>query len=292
MISDIQFVDVHQSKLFAYAATVPFFQKHRSIAFKPGLNVLFGPNGCGKSTLLRMMALYLAAEQGGVSTLTNTWRDEVADWHTQKSTLDGIVVQHDGTPILYGNPRNAVGLFGGSAAFDDDFMMQGLANLKSTASTGYTTMHRLGAMLGTLEGTAAFPAQFDDRIGLLGPSKGSTGRDAVARALLAASIPRGQHTLLFDEPESGLGLPAQNNVFKMLFGAARKHDFQIIVATHSAFALGMPDVNYIEMAPDYMGHCENALEMLHLRFKLKQLTQEAAAKAAAGKNGDPGAATA
>jgi predicted ATPase len=114
MISEIQFPSLQKSKTFAYAADVAFFKANKSVVLKPGLNIFFGPNGCGKSSILRMAGLSLAAEQGGVSTVTRSWLGDVYDYDGT-SKLEGINVVHDGQPILYGNPRNAVGLFGGQA---------------------------------------------------------------------------------------------------------------------------------------------------------------------------------
>jgi predicted ATPase len=261
MISEIDFTGLKNSKEFAYAEKLDFFKTHKKVEFKPGLNILFGPNGCGKSTILRMVAMTLAAEQGGVSTITSTWLNDIFDFGGE-CKLEGIKVSHDGQPLMYGNPRNAVGLFGGGAAFDDDFFSEGLANIQSKASTGLTTMNRLNRMLAVALGKAPFPAKFDERV------KGST-RHKNALALLKATIPVGQQTLIFDEPESGLGLPVQGNLFSILHEAAKKNNFQLIVATHSAFALGLPNCNFIEMSPDYLANSLAAIKVLQMRIELR-----------------------
>jgi predicted ATPase len=273
MISEIDFSGVKQSKTFGYAAGIKFFQKHQSVKFKPGLNILYGPNGCGKSTILRMAALVLAAEQGGVSTITSSWLQDVFGFGEPK--LQGIKVTHDGQPIMYGNPRNAVGLFGGGAAFDDDFMDQGLANIQSKASTGLTTMNRLNVMFAVALGKAPFPDKVDDRL-----KYKSDKSYTAALELLKASLPKGQRTLIFDEPESGLAIPVQGNLFNLLFQAAKQNDLQIILATHSAFSLALPDCNYIEMEPDYIEQSRNAISTVHMRVELERLTSELTAKVA------------
>jgi len=38
--------------------------KGRAYTFKPGLNILFGPNGCGKTTLLKILGAYSGTEAG------------------------------------------------------------------------------------------------------------------------------------------------------------------------------------------------------------------------------------
>jgi len=268
MISEIDFSGLQKSKLFSYAGELDFFKNHKKVTFKPGLNILFGPNGCGKSTILRMAALTLAAEQGGVSTITDSWLSEVFDFDGS-CKLNGIKVSHDGQPILYGNPRNAVGLFGGGAAFDDDFFSEGLANLKSKASTGLTTMNRLHRMLAVMLGKATFPNTVDDRV------KRSSPRYLGGLQLLRADLSAGQPTLIFDEPESGLGIPAQGNLFRIIHEAAKKSGFQLIIATHSAFALGIADCNYIEMSPGYVTQSQNALSLVHLRLEVMRVLAEA-----------------
>ncbi len=280
MISEIQFPALAQSKEFAYAAEVPFFKTNKRVAFQPGLNVLFGPNGCGKSTILRMAALALAAEQGGVSTVTSDWLRKLYDFDGSER-LKGITVLHDGQPLLYGNPRNAVGLVGGSAGFDDDFMQEGLANIMSKASTGITTMQRLHRMVAVSQKDAPFPAQIDDRV-----SRGGTGskdqRLVAALMQLKGRLPPGQKTLIFDEPESGLAIPAQGKLFNMLYKAACEHDFQIIVATHSTFSLCLPGTNYIEMAPNYLEYAEAAISSVHLRLEMRRVLAEVRQREAGG----------
>jgi predicted ATPase len=275
MITELQLADLSHSSMFAYAADVVFIKKSKGLAFQPGLNILFGPNGCGKSTLLRMLAIATASEQGGVSTVTNDWINAVAVKEVRNGSasgaLEGITVLHDGQPVMYGNPRNTVGLICGGAAFDHDFTSEGLANIQSKASTGYTTMNRLGRMLAVCQREHPFPTEIDRRVKKAGPRDWNFATSTSAEKLLVPSIPKGQQTLIFDEPESGLGIPAQRNVFNLLHSAARNHGFQIIVATHSVFALGLPGVNYIEMQDDYIAQSESCLEMAHLMLEMRKL---------------------
>lgn len=275
MISELQFVDISRSSMFAYATDLAFL-KRKGLAFQPGLNILFGPNGCGKSTILRMLALATASEQGGISTITDDWIRTVGAKEGRGDVtvgaLKGIKVIHDGQPVLYGNPRNAVGLICGGAAFDSDFTGEGIANIQSKASTGYTTMNRLGRMLAVCQKQHSFPSAIDRRVAKATKKDWNFAQSSSAEALLLPAIPTGQQTMIFDEPESGLGIPAQRNVFNLLHSAARTQGFQIIVATHSVFALGLPGVNYIEMQDNYIGQSEECLQMAHLMLELRKAT--------------------
>jgi hypothetical protein len=45
-----------------------------------------------------------------------------------------------------------------------------------------------------------------------------------------------------------------------LFSKVDPSRFQVIVATHSPFALGIPGANYIEMTPGYLRECLTAAQ--------------------------------
>lgn len=142
-------------------------------------------------------------------------------------------------------------------------------------------MNRLGRMLAVTQGTAQFPAKVDNRL------RGrSSDRLSAGLALLEASIPEGAQTLIFDEPESGLAIPAQGNLFNLLFGAAKDDKFQIIIATHSAFALGLPNAHYIEMSPGYIENSESALQTVHLRLEMMKLVRDIREKQTSERDSD------
>jgi predicted ATPase len=266
MISTIEFESLEKSTTFSYAKDLDFFKKSKHISFKPGLNIIFGQNGCGKSTILRMAALIMAAEQGGVSTITQSWINEISrcQSNTDSSPLKGIHMLHDGQPILYGNPRNAVGLIGGGAGFDDDFFTEGVANTMSKKSTGYTTMQRLGLMLEIAMKKKPFPASVENRVKFNSSISDRQGCIDAALKMQIGEMPLGQQTLIFDEPESGLAVVAQRNLFSMLAKSAIDNNFQIIIATHSVFSLALNEneVNYIDMIPGYINQAKAAVKLL------------------------------
>lgn len=77
-------------------------------------------------------------------------------------------------------------------------------------------------------------------------------RVAHIEELLEPKCAPGPKTLLFDEPESGFALPWQAGLWSNVFSKVDPTKFQVIVATHSPFALGIPGANYIEMSPGYL----------------------------------------
>lgn len=240
MFTEIDFSDIGASDNFKYAAGLDFFKNQHKIQFQPGLNIIFAPNGTGKSTILKMMAQMTACEQGGVSTITEAWVRDVS--RGNKSHLEGIKAQHDGQAVMYANPRQAVGLIGGMAAFDDDFFTEGFAETQLKESTGMTTLARMTKILGVLNGKTPMPDKIMQKNGEL---------NDVTKEMLKASIAKGQQTILLDEPESGLALHVQSNLWMMMERGAQTHNLQIIVATHSPFALATL-ANYIELQPGYL----------------------------------------
>lgn len=262
MILEIDFSGISESKNFAYANKLEYFQQNKKVEFKPGLNIIFAPNGTGKSTLLKIAAQFTASEQGGVSTITQSWLQTIAGF--KESNLKGLVVKHDGQPVMYNNPREAVGLFGGMAAFDDDFMQEGIEEVQRHESTGYTTLARLGKIVQTIAGDRAFPEKIVQK----------TSLTEMAQKMLEASIPLGQKTILLDEPESGLAIHAQSKLWNMINKAAKEKDLQIIVATHSPFALTCR-ANFIELQPGYLeiakSYIMETAQILELQQKIREM---------------------
>ncbi|WP_434715866.1 AAA family ATPase [Paraburkholderia sp. A3RO-2L] len=91
-------------------------------------------------------------------------------------------------------------------------------------------------------------------------------KKAVIDELLSPKCAKGPRTLLLDEPESGYSLGWQAGLWNNILSRVDPEKFQVIVATHSPFALGIKGANYIEMAPGY--HVESVAAMLSLVHRL------------------------
>lgn len=249
MFSKITFKGLRKNKDFGYSASLDFFKKNKKVEFKPGLNIIFAPNGTGKSTILSMLALSVACKQGGYSVVTNKW-DSMFGFEN----LDGIEVFHDGQSAMYCNPREAIGLIGGRAGFDDDFLSDGLKDLQLSESTGKTTLYRINKIVDILIGKEEMPKEI-----IYKKSQEYLTKDR--KKLLEARVPLGQQSILLDEPESGLAIHIQRNLFKQIDQAAKEKGLQIIVATHSIFALSC-DANFIELEEGYIKKAKENLNML------------------------------
>lgn len=247
MIENIDFfVKKELLNKFSYIEKLPFFQKHKSLSFKPGVNVLFGQNGTGKSTILSMLAISLAGKQGGISKITNHWM--------QDNSKDGFEVSHDGQAILYCDTKTDVGLVGGLAAFDYDFHTAGINAAIRKASSGLTTLSRLEPIMDVLLKDKPMPKNIE------GNKKHIVGK-----------IKKGQRTILIDEPESGLSYILQSKFMPKIIEGAKRNNIQLIMASHSPFLLGYDneDVNLIEMEDDFV--MNSRLAILSLKSVEKQL---------------------
>jgi predicted ATPase len=292
MIDSLTFKHV-DSSLMPWAAELEYFKQTPTTLFKPGLNIIFGGNGSGKSTLLQLLATQLAAAQGGTSVVTTSWLQDVFGFGSKGPSKLPCDVAHDGQPVMFFDARATEGLIGGS--FDDDFFNLGFANTMARGSTGQLGLQRMDRMLKVLTSKEdpappaappsksqadkprgrslkdlarpggsrdlvpqGFPAKIEWKVSREALSRYESERVAAVDALLAASRPVGPKTLIFDEPESGFSMPWQVGLWHNVFGKVDPSRFQVIVATHSPFAIGIPGTNYIEMEPGYLRQCLNA----------------------------------
>lgn len=243
-------------------AQVEALAKPRMFKFKPGLNILWGKNGSGKTTVLKAMARLFHCEQSGVSVVTQT---SVQDLFGGVFSVKGdpaklkksLIIRHDGQGVRHFDPSHAVGLQGGGASFDWDFGMEGIRNTMFKGSAGETTMSRINQLIGQLLGGEV--PKIDQRIQARNANDVWAPQIKAAEHFLKGSGKKGQPTVLLDEPERSFDLPTQVMVWRFIRAASK--DVQFIVASHSFFALGIPNANYIELTDGYL---EQALVCQHI----------------------------
>ncbi len=294
MIESFSFKQLADSTM-PWAADLDYFKATPLTQFKPGLNILFGGNGSGKSTLLQLLASSLAAAQGGTSVVTSAWLHDVFGFGNKGPSKLPCDVVHDGQPVMYFDARAKEGLIGGG--FDDDFFSLGVANTMARGSTGQLGIQRMDRMLQVLTANdrpappaptepeaqrakprgrslkdlarpggsrelvpKGFPSKIEWNLNRDFMAKHEPQRVAAVDALLAAQCPLGPKTLIFDEPESGFSMPWQLGLWENVFSKVDPQRFQVIIATHSPFAIGFPGTNYIEMKPGYLRECLNAAQ--------------------------------
>lgn len=115
-------------------------------------------------------------------------------------------------------------------------------------SAGQTLMFRFDRVVTSLLERADVPIENRvkrDRVNDLW-----TKRLDIAEAFMKAAIDKGPLTVLLDEAERSLDLPAQLQVWRLI--RAFSKEAQFIVASHSFYALGLPNTNYIGLDEGYL----------------------------------------
>lgn len=236
MIAEIKVTDPERTPVKWWPSVTAL--KDLQLTLTPGLTILLGENGSGKSTLLLAVARQLHCAQGGRSVVTQTSVLEVFRDHTY---LNGLQLTHDGQSVRYVDPSRKLGMAG--AAFDEDFFMEGVVSAALKGSAGQLVIKRV------LDAVAAKPVSVEwamqrDHVNDLWQKR----LDDVAQEL-TAKIPVGPPTILLDEPDRSLSLPNQKQLWAALPRLAKK--VQVIVATHSSFALDVAGATYVELTPGY-----------------------------------------
>ncbi len=256
----LDYQKLKQNRNFKFITDLNFFKSDKTIEFTDGVNIIFSPNGAGKSTLLRMIALSLAAEQGGVSKITTSWYQNIIRTHhfngDKTNILNGATISHDGQVLNYFNSRKEMGLTH-SRDFDPDFSSEGVLELMEHPSSGYRTIQRTRKLFSLLNDYEKMDFSKIER-------NISYPLSEEAEKILEPKIVKGKPTILMDEPEAGLSPIFQGNFFTGLPDSENFGKFQWIIATHSPFALTLPNVNVINLTEDenYVKNTVNAYKIM------------------------------
>lgn len=222
-----------------------------SMEFSTGLNILWGRNGTGKSSVLKLLARMFHAESGGRSVITSESCKMLVDFYTEKADKwrEGLELVHDGQPVFYANPSEAVGITGGQ--FDDDFFEEGFRNTKFKGSSGETTIFRLDSVTKH----AVRQTEVEDRL----ENSGGVWKELHDKALdlLKPNCPKGPVTILMDEPDRSLDFDLQDVLWKQIRRISKGR--QMIVATHSVFAMNVAGAKYHELSPGYLDDCRSRI---------------------------------
>ena len=257
-----------------FASKLPAFAKGMTFEFSPGLNILFGPNGCGKTTALKILAAYSGIEgRGGWSKYARPSikmdKDDYTkvcakcapgdctaevDWDGYASFLNMAEVS-DSVPQFLG--ENADGISDAS---------EEIMSIMSRPSGGQLRVHKLGMVCKATQNPP-------DLLKL--PNEHKSYNDIWKKmmegfvAFVQACRDRhkdakGRITILWDEPDRSLSIPTQ----ALLWGFTKSNvglpivaqRCQVIVATHSPFALFVNDCFVHGMEGGYVEKCREVLK--------------------------------
>lgn len=243
-----------------WLANVEALKKPRTFEFKPGLNILWGRNGSGKTTLTKLIARLFHCEQGNHPVVTQESLDTLSGsgFGARLPLEESIELVHDGQGVRHFDPGHAVGLQGGGAAFDWDFGMEGIQNQLFKGSAGQTNMYRFDRILNEI--IAGIIPEVEWKMKRESVNDLWQARIDLAKSILKKNGKKGQPTVLLDEPERSYDLNAQGGTWKFI--RAYSEDVQFIVASHSLFALQIPEANYIDLSPGYLKKSEGMVDLL------------------------------
>jgi predicted ATPase len=260
MIENISFQTGFPTKL-------PNIRK-KKFEFKPGLNILFGPNGCGKSTILKTLAGRLGILNGGhtkiitARDLDRTNKDIVSNLSNIniKKEKVGCTIETDGSRGFYyrGNEITSENI---SSFFfhNEDMSPDGItsfeeqiAGLTGTPSHGTQQTQKIFKVL---EKISKIPPK--DTLQTPNPPELE-----FLQQQLWKNIPETEKfTILLDEPDNHLEIPFQHLfLLRVLPNLAKNH--QIIVATHNPIALKIPKTvaHFVDFNKKYTELCRSMLE--------------------------------
>ena len=238
-----------------YAIKLPCIQNN-VFKFTPGINILFGPNGCGKSTIIKTLKAYCGIQKGGWTQINDP-------------TMIGTTSTALGFPMAYakfapGECYADVGWTGNPTFFNDGdikvsetFFFQNVGQsedgittekeqmdaLMKKPSSGQYRIDRLNKVLNLIT-KPPLVEKIPDKISRVGNESFAKREKAYWQSLGQ----KGPFTILLDEPERSLSLPKQRQLLCEAIPKQMK-GLQVIIATHSVFALQIPNANIIDMDP-------------------------------------------
>ena len=243
--------------------------KDRKFEFNDKFNVLFGNVGSCKSTALKTMAAYCGISTGGWSTISEPAKlayNNISHFpfcyrNFAPNQIDANV-EWDGVPTFY-NDSEALGkndntwFFKNSSQSADGITTEAeqMDIMASKPSSGQYRIHKINKIMKVIQNP---------------PDLSIIPNYIVAKELAKlevqyiSSLSRdGKISLLLDEPEKGLSIPKQIELFDVLVQLSEH--FQLIIATHSSFILDYKKVNLIDYTPGYAKECRNLIKNLQKR---------------------------
>ncbi len=231
----------------------------------PGLTILFGPNGSGKSSLIRILAAHT-----GCGVATSGWSHLLDPLEIKELLGNDILglpaayahsspgnckaqLEWDGEPVYVSQMETLnERLRSGQASTRD------IATAYDTPSSGQWSRRLLNELTAILNrGAPDITTDPDDDANDVWVSCWKTQRDYILGLRDSHTGPGRTPvmTILLDEPERSLDIPTQAFFWSSYVTALCKVA-QVVVATHSPFALRAKDASFIQFGGvDYLKKC-------------------------------------
>lgn len=250
----------------------------KRVEFKPGMNILFGPNGCGKSTIVKTIGANAMTVRGWSN--MNYGPMKVAGFSGDKMDIRKHIEKTLGFPSAMD--------FDGPVYYHNDYDLERYACY---------TLYGTGVGTGVACAEAYLAERMDNRMRSSGEAEmaiqGNTlvnildgrwkfNRDAVIKAgeekredwgqLLEAQreyadrtwLRGGAPTLLMDEPELHLSFETMDGLFTRFIPKFLEQGYQVIIATHYPFApFQFPDANIIGIDRDVEAYKERVRTLIN-----------------------------
>lgn len=268
MIRSIEYIDGFPLKL-------PFIG-NRKFEFSDGINLIVGNNGAGKSVILNTLKAYTGIETGGWTKFNspqtlgcgrlNGPTDFPHAYATYSPANCKARVIWDGTPTLFNNgdlKTSEVLLFlnfqqfGDGITSSDDLEKQ----LTQFPSAGQYRAMKINKIINLLNDGAPkytkddIPRYKDDIDNYY--AKREWDYWQYINKLYNDTFGKGNTTVLLDEPERSLSYVKQKDFFLNILPT--QLNTQVIIATHSLYALFCPNANIIEMENGYISGLKDAI---------------------------------
>ncbi len=231
--------------------------KNRVFEFKPGLNIICGPNGSMKSCVLKTLAAYCGIEKGGFSRISdplilgaNQPGHYPFMYHRYAPGYSHAVIEWDGTPTFYNDSdqmgKNDLTWFMDPGSSSDGITSEAeqLDIMSTKPSSGQYRIHKINAIMQMLKNPPRLDVVPEY---IIAPNSRTIAQFEVN---YINALPRtGPMTILLDEPEKALSLHKQLELFDTL--AKLADHFQVIMVSHSPFILYQKKANFIDMVPNF-----------------------------------------